>query len=281
MQHSGDSSDRRKVRAVMSLFESRAKEGRVGYRTEWPDEETRLTSEEASAFFVGLMLDLGQPAARAWCAGQHLVANHFKKGRRFSWQTLGETRVRTIRRIMREGFDGGRPQSGCDHAGAYHRYLCRPGGNRDWSDMAERLKSNARLITAKYGGDVRRVWADLDASEVDAIYHRLKEFAGIGDALAKMGQFALAREYGAAGGERSKKAMSVKPDVHINRVTHRLGLVSEPRARTVVRELAALDLDSPADFDLTVWHVGQQFCTKTAPDCEGCPLRHACDHGRA
>lgn len=95
-----------------------------------------------------------------------------------------------------------------------------------------------------------------------------------------MGQFELVRGHGVAGGERSKKAMSVKPDVHVNRVTYRLGLVSEPKARVVARELAALDLDSPADFDLTVWHVGQEHCKRTEPDCGNCPLNRDCDFGR-
>lgn len=273
--------DRQRVRAVMALFERRTREGWDGYMDRWPKKEHAFTKREASAFFIGMMLDLGQPADRAWCAGRHIAANHFQKAGRFSWQVAAKTDVGTIRRIMRTGFDGGRPQTGCEYTGAYHRYLCRPAGRRDWSDMAKRLKSNAKLITDQYAGDVRRVWAGLDASEVDLIYCRLREFQGVGDALAKMGQFALVRDYGAAGGERSKKAMSVKPDVHVNRVTFRLGLVSESKARTVARELAALALDSPADFDLTVWHVGQQYCRKTAPDCGNCPLRHACDYGRA
>ena len=273
--------DRQRVRAVMALFERRVRDGWDGYIDPWPKKEHSFTKREASAFFIGVMLDMGQPADRAWCGGRHMAANHFQEAGEFSWHVAAKTHLRTIRGIMRTGFDGGRPEPGCEYTGAYHRYLCRPGGSHDWSDMAKRFKANAQLICAEYSGDIRRVWTGLDPDEVDLIYYRLREFPGIGDALAKMGQFALVRNYGAAGGERSKKAMSVKPDVHVNRVAFRLGLVSEPRARTVARELAALGLDSPADFDLAVWHVGQQHCRKTGPDCGNCPLRRVCDHGRS
>ncbi len=265
----------------MTLFERRTRDGWNGYMDPWPKKEHSFTKREASAFFIGMMLDLGQPADRAWCAGRHMAANHFQEAGEFSWQVAGKKRLETIRLVMRTGFDEGRPQPGCEYTGAYHRYLCRPGGHSDWSDMAKRLKDNAKLITDQYGGDVRGVWAGLDADDVDLIYCRLREFSGIGDALAKMGQFALVRDYGAAGGERSKKAMSVKPDVHVNRVACRLGLVSAPRASTVARKLASLALDSPADFDLTVWHVGQQHCRKTGPDCGNCPLCCVCVYGRS
>ena len=124
---------------------------------------------------------------------------------------------------------------------------------------------------------MRRVW-DVPEERVDDIYDRLKEFPGIGDALAKMGQFALVRGHGVAGGERSKRYMCVKPDVHVKRVAYRLGLVSSERTQTVATELAGLRLRSPADFDLAVWRVGQRHCHASTPDCDKCPLIAVCDH---
>ena len=41
-------------------------------------------------------------------------------------------------------------------------------------------------------------------------------------------------------------------------VTHRPGLVSSTSAGKVARELVALDLKSPADFDLSAWQIGQK-----------------------
>ena len=121
--------DKERVRAVMALFERRTRDGWVGYMDPRPKKEQSFTKREASAFFIGMMLDLGQPADRAWCAGRHMAANHFQEAGGFSWQTVGKTHLGTIRRIMRNGFDGGRPQPGCEYAGAYHRYLCRREGD--------------------------------------------------------------------------------------------------------------------------------------------------------
>ena len=243
-----------KVRAVMANYTRMAAEGQAG--TQWATTRRHFTEMSANAFFIGVLLDRQIPFEQAWDGGRHMVRKHFQNGR--FWEVVRQTRIDALRRIARSGFDGK----------AYFRF---PG------ELAKNLKRAAEIITDRYDGDVRKLW-NVDEEHVDVIYDRLKEFRGIGDALAKMGQFALVREYGVAGGERSKRRMCVKPDVHVNRVTNRLGLVSSTTPATVARELAALDLDSPADFDLSVWRVGQNHCHKTEPDCEGCPLRTACDY---
>ena len=79
------------------------------------------------------------------------------------------------------------------------------------------LKSAAIKIVEEYESDARNVWNGIDMENVDQIYWRFMEFEGIGDALAKMAQFILVRDYGIAGGNRSKKYLSVKPDVHVRR----------------------------------------------------------------
>lgn len=57
-------------------------------------------------------------------------------------------------------------------------------------------------IMGYYEGDVRNIWR-VKHTEVYKIYDRFKEFDGIGDALAKMAQFILVRNYGIAGGKYS------------------------------------------------------------------------------
>ena len=265
----------KRVRAVKTLFQRRVEARRrdpsvwEGYMDPWPTDEHRFKKREANAFFIGMLLDQQIPADRAWCGGRHMARTHFQAGKNF-WQEVAETNLNTLYRIMRTGYCCVCSQG---HGGkSYHRTYRR---------MARFLKDNARIINERYRGDVRGVWVGLGAEDVDVIYHRLNEFRGIGDALAKMGQFALVRDHGVAGGERSKSHMSVKPDVHVNRVVNRLGLVSSDKPRVVARELGCLDLESPADFDLAVWHVGQQFCKKTGPDCGNCPLRRVCDFAAA
>ncbi len=213
------------------------------------------SKDEANAFFVGVMLDRGQPADRAWDGGWHLVSTHFQ--RPDFWNAVNNTRLTAVTKIIRTGYEGM----------AYGRYI---------TAHAKGLKSAAKLIIEKYEGDVRNIWKGVKSKDVDLIYRRFHEVYGIGDALAKMAQFILVRSYGVAGGEQSKSFMSVKPDVHICRVTHRLGLTSQEKPKVVAKEIEALHLDSPADFDLATFRIGQGYCFKTSPDCNGCPLRKVC-----
>ena len=104
------------------------------------------------------------------------------------------------------------------------------------------------------------------------------EFEGIGDALAKMAQFILVRDYGIAGGKKSKKYMSVKPDVHLQRVLFRLGISEKKTPASVISSVDNLKLRSQADFDWAVWTIGREHChAKKEPDCSGCPLDRVCE----
>lgn len=70
--------------------------------------------------------------------------------------------------------------------------------------------------------------------------------------------------------------MRVKADVHVRRVSYRLGLVSSRAPCAVGREFDALDLESQADIDLVLYRTGQEYCHKTAPNCAECPLVNDC-----
>ena len=128
-----------------------------------------------------------------------------------------------------------------------------------------------------YDSDVRNIWNHVNKEDVDQIYRRFKNFDGIGDALAKMGQFILVRSYGVAGGKKSKKYMSVKPDVHLQRVLFRLGICESETPASVIKNTEGLNLKSPADFDWAVWKIGQSYCFASSPICRSCPLDAVCE----
>ena len=107
-----------------------------------------------------------------------MAREHFQNGD--FWEDMPRTRIDTLRRIARTGFDGK----------AYFRFP---------RELAKNLKRAAEIITERYDGDARKIW-NVDAEHVDKIYDRLREFRGIGDALAKMGQFALVRDVAAVEG---------------------------------------------------------------------------------
>ena len=248
------------VPAIVSAIQSRYKEiersGNDG-AAKWRRTPHTFKRTEADAFFVGVLFDKQQKADRAWDGGKDLVDNHFQgKDGEFSWETVSRTSINKVKQVMSSGWNGR----------AYHRFPNR---------HAQFLKENARIIVNRYDGDVRNVW-DVSSDQVDRIYERFLEFKGISDALAKMAQFILVRNYGIAGGIESKRFMRVKADVHLRRVSYRLGLVQSRTPCAVAREFDALNLESQADIDLVLYRTGQDYCHKTAPNCAECPLVNDC-----
>lgn len=130
-------------------------------------------------------------------------------------------------------------------------------------------------MLAEYDGDPRKIWA-VPPEKVPLIYDRLKEFDGIGDALAKMGQFMLVRNYGVAGGSTSQRLMAIKPDELVRRVMYRTGVSSSSATKDVISSTEKLRLESPADFDAASWIIGREFCLKTFPKCKECPILVKC-----
>ena len=219
----------------------------------------RFTEKKANEFFVSVMLDQMQKTERAWEAGQYMVKYYFYDTGDF-WQEISDSHLSTIKKICRRGYDGKAFALGVKS-----------------NDFPKNLKSAAKKIVGEYKSDVRNVWNNVDAEHVDEIYNRFREFEGIGDALAKMAQFILVRDYGIAGGKESKKYLSVKPDTHLQRVLFRLGLAETKTAASVVANVGNLNLRSPADFDWAVWNIGQEFCHSHEPACSNCPLDKICE----
>lgn len=224
----------------------------------WSAERRRFTRAEANSFFIGVLLDQGQNAQRAWDAGRYLVEYYFAETENF-WHEISTTNLNTMKSICRTGYNG--------KAFALHYQVNR---------FPRDLKSVARKIVRDYDSDVRNIWNGIKTKNVDDIYLTFKEFDGIGDALAKMAQFILVRDYGIAGGKRAKRYMSVKPDVHLRRVLFRLGIAEHQTPRSTIDAAERLHLKSPADFDWAVWTIGREYCRPKNPICEECPLESSC-----
>lgn len=264
------------------LIESAAMEYFKSEGPEWSEVRRRFSEQEANAFFVGVMLDWGQDANRAWEGGEHLVNNHFNKMDNF-WEDVATTHLNTVIRICRTGYEGKQ------YANRFNTYKKKEISKKKRKVFPEYLKENAKKIMDDYEGDVRNVWNGVRPEEVDVIYDRFMEFAGIGDALAKMAQFILVRKYGIAGGKGNKKKMKVKPDLHVRRVLYRLGLgIAEKRSKSkrsksvfgsvksIIDATENMKLKSPADFDWAIFDIGRNYCFKSKPNCSECHLNKVC-----
>ena len=247
----GKSSHEDQVKQIMSYYRK--------YGPEWSERRTKFSKKRANAFFVGVMLDQMMPAERAWAAGEYLVENCFQGTDGF-WHVISNTHLNSIKGICRTGYHGGAFALGVKS-----------------NSFPKNLKSAAKQIVDEYDSDVRNVWNGIDTKHVDEIYKRFIEFEGIGDALAKMAQFILVRDHGIAGGKKSKRYLSVKPDVHVRRVLFRLGISEKQTPASIVSNIDKLNLRSQADFDWAVWTIGRERCHAGEPECTGCPLGRVCE----
>lgn len=240
------------VKVIMSYYKKNP--------LEWSDRRRRFTERKANAFFVSVMLDQMQKADRAWKAGKYMAENYFNDTGDF-WKEISDTHLSTIKikKICIKGYE-----EKAFALGVKVNYF------------PKNLKLAAKKIVDQYGSDVRNIW-NVDAEHVDEIYNRFKEFYGIGDALAKMAQFILVRDYGIAGGRYSKKYLLVKPDIHLQRVLFRLGITEAKATASVIANVNDMKLRSPADFDWAVWNIGREYCHSSKPDCSKCPLEKICE----
>lgn len=223
----------------------------------WSDVRKRFTLDKANAFFLGVILDQGQLAERAWNGGEHFVENHFT-GQRGFWKEVLAANPQTVKSICTSGYEGK----------SYASVYCT-------NKFPQWLRSAAQRMLDTYQGDPRTIWA-VTPENVSLIYDRFREFDGIGDALAKMAQFILVRNFCVAGGKQNQSKMSVKPDVLVRRVLARTGITQCETLSHVLGTLSALKLARPADFDASLWVVGREFCFKTDPNCSKCPLQREC-----
>lgn len=245
------------IRNILAYYEDLVSDEDYSWMC-WAENPIPFKKTKANQIFVSVLLDQGQKANRAWEGGNHLVENYFGHKKGF-WHGVSMSSLEEVTQICQRGYDG-------------KSYATRFTFNKfpTW------LKTAADKMLNKYDGDPRKIWA-VSPEQVDLIYERLKEFDGIGDALAKMGQFILVRNYGVAGGSANKHQMSIKPDELLRRVMYRTGLSPSSNAQDVIESAARLRLKSPADFDAASWVIGRNYCHKTSPKCKECPISKVCE----
>ncbi|MBF0420062.1 MAG: hypothetical protein HQL78_07840 [Magnetococcales bacterium] len=260
---------RRRDKLIEAIYQHYKKLAKGHVDLIWASSPKKMTKKEADAFFLGVMLDQGQEAERAWDGGLHLRENHFQPGKTF-WKNILSAKEREVTKITKSGFDFiTSNKNKLSYKGSY-------AVNYQTNKFPKWLRSSAKKIVAEYDSDPRLIW-DVSPENCFLIYERFKEFDGIGDALAKMAQFILVRSYGVAGGKKNKHLLSIKPDIHLRRVLYRCGITSSEKTSVTTDEIGSLKLKSPADFDAACWYIGKEFCGKSDRKCATCPLSGDCE----
>jgi len=141
------------------------------------------------------------------------------------------------------------------------------------TDAPRTVKELSKLVAKKYKGDVSKIWQNTTSSYVKATFQRIY---GVGPGIASMIVLLLERCFGIRFTDVDHKNMDVKPDVHIIRVFHRLGLIAQPNEMSALNAARKLNPEYPGALDPPTWIIGRKWCTPFSPQCYNCPLNKIC-----
>jgi len=129
-------------------------------------------------------------------------------------------------------------------------------------------------IVTVYSGNASRIWAD-NPSSATAVY-RFLQFKGCGIKIATMATNILARQFKAPFSDYY--SIDISPDVHVDRVLKRSGLVSKDSSReALIYKARELNPEFPGIIDFSCWEIGRQYCRPQNPLCGQCPIRSECE----
>lgn len=223
----------------------------------WSKITSKMRAHDANSFLMGVMLDRGGLAERAWDAAEHFcssVGDPEDVSR--LWNNILAMEPPRLRGYLRYGYGGK----------AFHRY---------YKSFAKLLPRAAEHLLENYGGDPRLIWNN--QRDIAKVKQLLDDIPTIGPGLASMAVLILAREHGLLGGKTARQQLGPKPDIHVRRVFTRTGLVPKGAPDDGIIEVARkLSPDFPAALDAPAWDIGQRWCKPSRPLCTDCPLGTVC-----
>jgi hypothetical protein len=129
-------------------------------------------------------------------------------------------------------------------------------------DMAEVFYSGIQHIKEQYNGE--------------AVVYRFLQFKGCGIKIATMTTNILARNFKIPLSDYY--SIDISPDVHVDRVLKRTGLVHPDSSReALIYKARELNPEFPGIIDFSCWEIGRKFCRPQNPLCDQCPIRSECE----
>ncbi|MPM80479.1 Endonuclease III [bioreactor metagenome] len=141
------------------------------------------------------------------------------------------------------------------------------------NDKAKVFHVAVQRIANEYNGDASKIWADNTSSA--AVVYRFLQFKGCGIKIATMATNILARQFKIPLSDYY--SIDISPDVHVDRVLKRIGLVNTGASReAIVYKARELNPEFPGIIDFSCWEIGRQFCKPQKPLCDQCPIYSQC-----
>jgi endonuclease-3 len=201
------------------------------------------------AYVLACIMDRQMKAERAWLIPYKLA----QKLGGFEFSTLTRLRFEDVFKLMTE-------------PAPLHRFS---------KIMSQYFCDAVALISNKYNGNASLIWTDKPGS--GQLVSRFRELNGAGPKIASMAANILVRHFKIRLSEYVN--IDVSPDVHVNRVLFRLGLVLENAPEDQVR-LAARGVypEFPGILDFHCWEIGRKWCRPERPNCGECMIGNYCKY---
>ena len=209
---------------------------------------TTLVLEDPYAFLIASCLDRGTNAETIWTIPYDLR------------QKLGALDVVDI--------------AATSHLDAVIRSL--PHRPRWVHDAPRTILDLSQMICDRFDRRAENVWKDRSPAEFE---RDLRSIHGVGSGIASMTTNLLIRRYDNVFSENDLHTVDIKPDIHTRKVLYRLGIAANDSDITAVEAARQLNPPFPGALDGPLWWVGRQWCHRSTPNCEACPLVHRCKHG--
>jgi endonuclease III len=142
-------------------------------------------------------------------------------------------------------------------------------------DAPYTISQLAEIIARDFGGRPESIWEGRSPRDVIRTLRRIR---GV-DTIANMAVNLLHRYLGVKFRFEELCHIDVKPDVHVERVFQRTGLMD--RAGRSVEIARRLKSSHPAALDLGSWEIGRRWCYAISPDHDRCPLSAICPRRNA
>lgn len=233
-------------------------------------EERAMSADDAGCLLLGCIASRGVTEERAWGLSERLMSR------------LPRYELQIVDRLLEAGPKA--VERAMSSPTALHRYP---------REMARNAYRMAQRIQELYGGDARNIWrypkaVSLDGDGVcegqeldgESLRKRLMSFHGIGFKISTMACRVLLLDCAVTGISDGIQSLRPSPDVHVQRVAQRLGIVArESSPEEAVSQLlrhAEKTGRPPIEYD-AMYLVGREFCHANGPECRiVCPLEEDC-----
>lgn len=146
------------------------------------------------------------------------------------------------------------------------------------NNKAKVFHAAIQRIVNDYDSDASKIWANNPSSA--AVVYRFLQFHGCGIKIATMAANILARQFKIPLSDH--RLIDISPDVHIERVFKRVGLVTtDAPIEAIIDKARKMNPEFPGVMDFICWEIGRQFCRPKNPLCDQCPIHSECQYALA